>query len=75
MELRSHKNPWLHIWTKCTIKPGSKLAESKSKNTKNINKCNNLQLSLIGRKLIINQIMLSKIWYLADVETPTNEQG
>lgn len=37
---------------------------------KDISKWNNLKLSLIGRKLIINQVMLSKIWYLAYVETP-----
>ena len=37
---------------------------------KDINKWGNLKLSLIGKKLIINQIMLSKIWYLAYVETP-----
>ena len=42
----------------------------KSKIQKDISKWNNLKLSLIGRKLIINQIMLSKIWYLAYVETP-----
>ena len=42
----------------------------KSKILKDINKWNNLKLSLIGRKLIINQVMLSKIWYLAYVETP-----
>ena len=33
----------------------------KSKILKDINKWNNLKLSLIGRKLIINQVMLSKI--------------
>ena len=42
----------------------------KSKILKDINKWNNLKLSLIGRKLIINQVMLSKIWYFAYVETP-----
>ena len=42
----------------------------KTKILKDINKWNNLKLSIIGRKLIINQVMLSKIWYLAYVETP-----
>ena len=37
---------------------------------KYISKWNNLKLSLIGRKLIINPVMLNKIWYLAYVETP-----
>ena len=46
--------------------PRTKLAKSQIQNTKR----NNLKLSLIGRKLIINQVMLSKIWYLAHVETP-----
>ena len=42
----------------------------KTKIQKDISKWNNLKLSLIDRKLIINQVMLSKIWYLAYVETP-----
>lgn len=42
----------------------------KSKIQEDTSKWNNLKLSLIGRKLIINQVMLSKIWYLAYVETP-----
>ena len=42
----------------------------KTKIQKDISKWNNLRLSLIGRKLIINQVMLSKICYLAYVETP-----
>ena len=42
----------------------------KSKIQRDISKWNNLKLSLIGRNLIINQVMLSKIWYLAYVETP-----
>lgn len=37
---------------------------------KDIKKWNNLKLSLIGKKLIINQVLLSKFWYLAYVETP-----
>ena len=41
----------------------------KKKMQKDIANWNNLRLSLIGRKLIINQVMLSKIWYLA-YETP-----
>ena len=35
-----------------------------------IRKWGHLQLSLIGIKILINQVMLSKIWYLAYVETP-----
>ena len=31
----------------------------------NIRKSGNLQLSLIGKKILINQVMLSKIWYIA----------
>ena len=42
----------------------------KKKIQKDIANWNNLRLSLIGRKLVINQIMLSKMWYLAYVETP-----
>ena len=34
-------------------------------------KWGHLQLSLIGKKILINQVMLSKIWYLAYVEKPT----
>ena len=29
-----------------------------------------LQLSLIGKKILINQVMLSNIWYLGTVEKP-----
>ena len=42
----------------------------KTKIQKSINKWNNLKLSLIGKKTVINQVLLSKIWYLAYVETP-----
>ena len=42
----------------------------KTKIQKSIKKWNNLKLSLIGKKTIINQVLLSKIWYLAYVETP-----
>ena len=42
----------------------------KKKIQKDIANWNNLRLSLIGKKLVINQIMLSKIWYMAYVETP-----
>ena len=42
----------------------------KSKIQKSINKWNNLKLSLIGKKTVINQELLSKMWYLAYVETP-----
>ena len=34
-------------------------------------KWGHLQLSLIGKKILINQVVLSKIWYLAYVEKPT----
>ena len=40
----------------------------KTKIQKDISKWNNIKLSLIGKK-IINQVLLSKIWYLAYVET------
>ena len=42
----------------------------KTKIQKSINKWNNLKLSLIGKKIVINQVLLSKIWYFAYVETP-----
>ena len=38
-----------------------------------IRKCGHLQLSLIGQKILINQAMLSKIWYLAHVEKPPTD--
>ena len=44
--------------------------KTKTKIQQSIKKWNNLKLSLIGRKTIINQVLLSKIWYLAYVETP-----
>ena len=37
---------------------------------KSIKQWASLQLSLIGKKMIINQVLLSKIWYLAYVTTP-----
>ena len=42
----------------------------KTKIQKSISKWNNLKLSLEGKKTVINQVLLSKIWYLACVETP-----
>ena len=42
----------------------------KHKIQKSINKWNNLKLSLVGKKTIINQVLLSKIWYFAYVESP-----
>ena len=42
----------------------------KTKIRKSINKWNNLKLSLIGKKTVINQVLLSKIWYFAYVDTP-----
>ena len=42
----------------------------KTKIQQSINKWSNLKLSLIGRKTIINQVLVCKIWYLAYVETP-----
>ena len=42
----------------------------KSKIQKSINKWNNLKLSLVGKKTIINQVLLSKVWYFAYVESP-----
>ena len=42
----------------------------KTKMQNDINKWNNLKLSLIGKKTVINQVMLNKIWYLAYVEIP-----
>ena len=39
----------------------------------NIRKWGRLQLSLIGKKILINQVMLSKIWYLASVEKPLTD--
>ena len=38
-----------------------------------IRKWEHLQLSLIGKKILINQVMLSKIWYLAYVEKPPTD--
>ena len=38
-----------------------------------IRKWGHLQLSLIGKKILINQVMLSKIWYLAYVEKPPTD--
>ena len=43
--------------------------KGKAKIQKGINKWNNLKLSLIGKKTVINQVLLHKIWYLAYVET------
>lgn len=42
----------------------------KTKIQQSINKWSDLKLSLIGRKTIINQVLVCKIWYLAYVETP-----
>ena len=45
----------------------------KSKIEKDIKKWHNLKLSLLGKKLIINQVLLSKIWYYAYVENPPQD--
>ena len=42
----------------------------RTKIQKSINKWSNLKLSLIGKKTIINQVLLSKLWYFAYVESP-----
>ena len=42
----------------------------RKKINEDIRKWIHLNLSLIGKRIIINQVMLSKIWYLAYVERP-----
>ena len=49
------------------IKTGEKV---RKKINEDIRKWIHLNLSLIGKKIIINQVMLSKIWFLAYVEKP-----
>ena len=60
----------LYLRTQYNPKTGRKLGKGKKKIREDVRKWGHLQLSLIRIKILINQVMLSKIWYLAYLEKP-----
>ena len=73
MELGCNKNLRLYLLTQYNPNTGRKLGKGKKKIREDIRKWGHLQLSLIGQKILINQVMLSKIWYLAHLEKPPTD--
>ena len=65
MELGHIKNLRLNLRTQYNPNTGTKLRKGKKKIREDIRKWG---LSLVETKILINQVMFSKIWYLAYVE-------
>ena len=70
MELGYNKNLRLCLWTQYNPSMGRKLGKGRKKIREDIRKWGHLQLSVTGKKILINQVMLSKIWYLEYVKKP-----
>ena len=61
MELGYNKYLKLYLRTQYNPNAARKLGKGKKKIREDIRKWGHLQLSLIGKKILINQVMLSKI--------------
>ena len=73
MELGYNKTLRLYLRIQYNPNTGRKLGKGRKKIQEDIQKWGHLQLSLIGKKILIKQVILSKIRYLAYVEKPPTD--